>query len=66
MTDRLLDVGTVARRLDVTPVTIRNWIRSGKLRAERTLTGRYRIRASILASLLQKSERSESPADSST
>ncbi len=60
MTDRLLDVSTVARRFDVTPVTIRNWIRSGRLRAERTLSGRYRIRASILAAAIAKSERIES------
>lgn len=57
--DRLLDISTVAYRLRVTPATVRNWIRAGKLLAERTPSGRRRVRQSALAALLQKDEKSE-------
>lgn len=42
---RLLSVGVVARELQVSHGTIRNWIKAGKLPAERTLGGWWRVRA---------------------
>lgn len=50
-TERLLHVAYVARRMLVTPCTVRNWIRAGKLDAIRTPTGFYRITATALARL---------------
>jgi excisionase family DNA binding protein len=60
--DRLLAVATVAYRLQVTPETVRSWIRSGKLDAIRTPTGRYRVPASTLTALLRrKTQDSQTP-----
>lgn len=41
--ERQLSVGAVARELRVSLGTVRNWIKSGKLAARRTLGGQYRI-----------------------
>ena len=47
--ERLIDVATVARACGVTPQTVRNWVRSQKIRGGRTVTGRLKIPASELA-----------------
>jgi excisionase family DNA binding protein len=52
MPDLYLDVATVARRLAVTPETVRAWIRAGLLQAIRTPTGGYRVPQTALAALL--------------
>jgi len=49
--DRLLPVSVVARRLCVSPQTVRNWIRAGRIPSERTPTGRLRVRLSTLIAL---------------
>ena len=54
MSDRFLSIGTIARRLSVTSKTVREWIRSGKLAATRTLTGRDRVREADLDAALTK------------
>jgi putative resolvase len=57
--ERLLDASIVAARFGVTATTVRNWIRSGKLSAQRTPSGRYRIPDSECARLEQKNEKNE-------
>ena len=55
--ERLLDIAIVARRLDVTPRTVRFWIARKLIVFETTPTGRYKVPASELARLLQNLER---------
>ena len=43
MTERLLTTREVAEHYRVTERTIRNWVRSGRLRPKRTPTGRLRF-----------------------
>lgn len=52
MTDRIISIGAIARRHGVSQQTVRNWIRSGHLPAERTASGRYRVRADDTHGLL--------------
>jgi excisionase family DNA binding protein len=59
--DRLLDVGTAARQLQVSAQTIRNWIRAGKLAAERSPSGRWRIKASLVAARKQEILQNQQP-----
>lgn len=56
---RLLSVGAVARELQVSLGTIRNWIKAGKLPAERTLGGRYRVRVGDMRAA-QKAQKEQS------
>jgi excisionase family DNA binding protein len=60
VTDRILSIGAIARREGVTTTTVRNWIRSGKLTARRTPTGRYRVRETDLDAALVKINTKES------
>lgn len=46
--DDLLLVGDAARRIEKSPATIRGWIRSGRLKAERTPGGVHIIRPADL------------------
>ena len=57
--DRLLDVSTVARLLQVSDETVRVWIRRDKIAFERVAGGKYRIRSSELARL-RNSQKSQS------
>lgn len=61
MTDRIISIGAIARLEGVTPATVRNWIRSGKLTADRTVTGRWRVRESDLEAMqkINSQERKE-------
>jgi len=43
---RLVDVALVARYFKVSSESVRRWIRSGRVRGERTPTGRYKVLAS--------------------
>ncbi len=54
MTDRLLDVSVVARKIGVSAETVRAWIRADRIAYEQTPTGRYRIRASVIAGILHR------------
>jgi predicted site-specific integrase-resolvase len=54
MTDRLLDVSVVARKIGVSAETVRAWIRADRIEYEQTPTGRYRIRASVITSIMQR------------
>lgn len=49
--DRLLTISEAATELDVTPATLRNWDRAGKLKPRRHPMNRYRLysAAEILA-----------------
>jgi len=49
---RYVDAAVVARRLGVTPQTVRNWIKRGQIPGERTPAGRFRIRLSTLIALV--------------
>jgi Helix-turn-helix domain len=62
--ERLLDVSIIAHRLNVTPATVRGWIRANLLAAVRTPTGRYRVPACELARILatRKASISKTPA----
>lgn len=46
--EELLKIREAAEILHVTTTTIRNWIKTGKLKAIRNCTGRMRIRRSDL------------------
>lgn len=48
MTERFIDVAVVARRLNVDPVTVRKWIRDGKLAAIQLPSGYWKIPLSEL------------------
>lgn len=48
MPERYIDVSAAARRLTVACETVRAWIRSGRLEAISTPTGRYKIPSSAL------------------
>jgi len=50
--ERRYRVGEVARLLGVSPTTVRRWILSGRIRAERTPGGHYRIPESEVRRLL--------------
>ena len=52
--ERLLTVGAVARELQLSAGTIRNWIKAGDLAAERTLGGWYRVRVADVRALRDK------------
>jgi len=43
MSERLLTTGEVAKRLQVSRMTVDRWIRGGKLRAIRYPSGRYKV-----------------------
>lgn len=60
MTDRIISIGAIARRLDVTGNTVRAWIRSGKLKATRTPSGRYRVSEADLVAAIEKINSNES------
>jgi site-specific DNA-methyltransferase (adenine-specific) len=53
--ERLLTVGEAASTLEVTPATLRNWDRSGKLKAHRHPINQYRLyRAADVLALKNK------------
>jgi predicted site-specific integrase-resolvase len=54
MTDRLLDVSVVAKKIGVSAETVRAWIRADRIAYEQTPTGRYRVRASVIAQILSR------------
>jgi len=56
--DPFLTVPEVAAQLRYTEVTIRNWIRNGKLRAIRASNRGYRIRRSDLEAMINNIDRS--------
>lgn len=43
ISDAVLTVGEAAERLEVTPATLRNWDRSGKLKSHRHPVNKYRL-----------------------
>lgn len=43
MTEELLTIRQIARELDVDEKTVRRWVKSGQLKAEQDLVGRYKI-----------------------
>lgn len=55
--DRRLHLRVVAQRFGVTVNTVRKWIRSGKLAAERTPGGHWRVPESALAHYSEFSEK---------
>jgi len=52
--ERFLGVGTVATYFDVTDVTIKNWVNTGKLLAARTPGGHRRVAVSSVVALLEE------------
>lgn len=54
--DRALSTGQAARYCYVTSYTIVNWIHSGKLNAQRTAGGQYRIRLGELREFMRETE----------
>ncbi|NIO28949.1 MAG: excisionase family DNA-binding protein [Candidatus Latescibacteria bacterium] len=54
MSKRLYTTFQAARLFGVTPDTVLNWIKSGKIPAGRTLGGHYRIRKETLDELLSR------------
>lgn len=52
--ERLLTVGAVARELQVSAGTIRNWIKAGDLPAQRMFGGWFRIRVADLHVLRER------------
>ncbi len=54
MSKRLYTTFQAARLLGITPDTVLNWIKSGKIPAGRTLGGHYRIRKETLDKLLSR------------
>ena len=58
--DEYLTIKRAAEQLGVAPDTLRNWDRSGKLRAVRHPLNRYRLyRREDLSALLDRTEKSE-------
>jgi excisionase family DNA binding protein len=55
--ERFLGVGTVATYFDVTDVTIKNWVNTGKLQAARTPGGHRRVAVSSVVALLEEQGR---------
>lgn len=53
-TDKYLAVGEVAEAFGVTPATVRNWERAGKLRAIRTPGNQRRFAESDIEALLAR------------
>lgn len=51
--ERFLGVGTVATYFDVTDVTVKNWVNTGKLQAARTPGGHRRVAVSSVVALLE-------------
>lgn len=51
--DPYYSVETIAEMFDVEPYTVRNWIRGGKLNAEKIL-GRWRVRKSEVTRLVNQ------------
>lgn len=51
--EKLLKVGEVARRLNVSRHTVLNWIKRGKIKAIRLPSGRYRIPESEVEKILE-------------
>lgn len=54
MVERRLHLNVVAARFGVHVETVRRWIKAGRLRAERTLGGHYRIPESALSEFENK------------
>ena len=54
--DSALSTGQAARYCYVTSYTIVNWIRSGKLKAQKTAGGQYRIRVGELRDFMRETE----------
>jgi len=52
--EKMLSIRQASERLDVLPVTILRWIKSGKLQAFRLPNGYWRIRLTDLDRLLKK------------
>lgn len=52
--ERLLEIAAVARRLTVTPETVRAWCRGKKIRFFKTPTGRYKVPSSVVDALENK------------
>ncbi len=42
---RVVDIAVVARHYHVTPECVRRWIKAGRIRAEKTPSGRYKVLA---------------------
>ena len=55
--ERFLGVGTVATYFDVTDVTIKNWVNTGRLQAARTPGGHRRVAVSSVVALLEEQGR---------
>ena len=58
MTEKLISTGQAAKLCSVTPDTVVNWIKSGRVRAQRTVGGHYRIARDEIESLKPAGERS--------
>lgn len=43
MEQELLTIRQIARELDVDEKTVRRWVKSGQLKAEQDIVGRYKI-----------------------
>jgi excisionase family DNA binding protein len=54
--DRALSTGQAARYCYVTSYTIVNWIRTGKLKAQRTVGRQYRIRVEELREFMREND----------
>lgn len=62
MTDPEMSVGVVARLFKVTRGTVRYWIATGKLKADRKAVGGwYRIRSSAVTAMIEKAQKEQSP-----
>jgi excisionase family DNA binding protein len=59
--ERLLTVDQVADRLQVTPATVRDWLRAGKIRGMRIGATRagWRVRESEIQRFIEAAERGE-------
>ena len=51
---KVLTTGKAAKYCQVSPVTIYNWIRAGKLEAYKTAGGQYRIEPEVLVDFMEK------------
>ena len=49
--ERMVDVATVARLLNVTAQTVKNWIHAGKIPGERNISGYYQVPLSVVRNL---------------
>jgi Helix-turn-helix domain len=62
--ERLLEIAAVARRLTVTPETVRAWCRAKKIRFFKTPTGRYKVPAEVVDAIENKNADSTDSTDS--